>query len=642
MAKREIRINYDDLENSEISIKNYYDQLENLRDALKKVNDIVVENSKADSIEKLEKRYKKVKKNLDACIEESDALYDLINGYRVAMTNIIKSRGGMTKVGRNDVYWNLESVYNAFDDINNVQNCHSLYSASEVGLSEEEKQAMQRNYNKIYNKIWGEVFPTLRTEVSISRKKIKGYYDNEITEYENKDDEYKLKSEKIRFQYSSPFEILLQSGIDGLEVQWKVTKGAIMAVVDILKGLYSIGNVIYYSVSGGVAAIAYLTCPDTPEWANDALGESEEYFGNIAYALSHPVETIESMAQSTNDTYEKEGLTYMVSYAVTDLLLGKALSGAGKADEIADVAGAANKADDVADVAGVANKADDVAGITDEMDTLDEIADVAGDTKHYDDLDNLDDLDDYYDDIYDQYYKDQFNPVKDGAIADPSDMDDGLKAVPDLDNGGKKGGKIKKPKKTSTSKRTKKISRKPKKKYTEAIDELVKKMKEEKIPKDISYEELVAKYGDEYYVKELKAAYSKYTGKKDQLNGIDYKKIMEENGKPVKKGEHAHHIVYKKGLPGKVREIAEKAQDILRKYDIDPATDPHNLVSAPNKGHSIENIKEVYKGLAKAEKEALEYCKKKGYNAKKTKQVVKQWLYDELDRLGNIASKAGR
>lgn len=71
MAKREIRINYEDFE-----------------------------NSKADSIEKLEKRYKKVKKNLDACMEESDALYHLIRNYRVAMTGIIESKGGMTKVGR--------------------------------------------------------------------------------------------------------------------------------------------------------------------------------------------------------------------------------------------------------------------------------------------------------------------------------------------------------------------------------------------------------------------------------------------------------------------------------------------------------------------------------------------------------------
>ena len=383
MAKREIRINYEDLEDSETSIKNYCGQLETLRDAIKKVNDLVVENSKADSIEKLEKRYKKVKKNLDVCIEECDVLYDLINGYRVAMTNIIQPKGGMTKVGRNDVYWNLESVYNALDDLDNIENSHYLYSAFEVGLSEEEKQAMQRNYDKIHNKIWGEVFSALRTEVSISRNAIKGYYDNEITEYENKDDEYKRKSEKIRLQYSSPFELLLQNGIDNLEDTWKLLKGAVMAVVDILKGLYSIGNVIYYSVSGGVAAIAYLTCPDTPEWANDALGESDEYFGNIAYALSHPVEAIESMAQGTNDAYEKEGLTYMAGYTIADFLLGKALSGAGKADEIADVAGATNKADDVADVAGVTNKVEDVSMPNSKggLDVVDDITDAARKTQ---------------------------------------------------------------------------------------------------------------------------------------------------------------------------------------------------------------------------------------------------------------------
>ncbi len=103
-------------------------------------------------------------------------------------------------------------------------------------------KAMQRNYNKIYNKIWGEVFPNLRREVSISRKKI--------------------------------------SGIDHLEVWWKITKGAVMAVGDLFKGLYPIGNMIYYSASGGVVAIAYLVCPETPKWADDALGEYEDYFGN--------------------------------------------------------------------------------------------------------------------------------------------------------------------------------------------------------------------------------------------------------------------------------------------------------------------------------------------------------------------------
>ncbi len=88
-----------------------------------------------------------------------------------------------------------------------------------------------------------------------------------------------------------------------------------------------------------------------------------------------------------------------------------------------------------------------------------------------------------------------------------------------------------------------------------------------------------------------------------------------------------------------MREIVKKAQDILYKYDIDPITDPHNLVSAPNKGHSIKNIQEVYDGLAKAEKEALQYCKKKGMSASATKKYVKNRLYKKLDDLGKIAAE---
>ena len=45
-----------------------------------------------------------------------------------------------------------------------------------------------------------------------------------------------------------------------------------------------------------------------------------------------------------------------------------------------------------------------------------------------------------------------------------------------------------------------------------------------------------------------------------------------------------------------------QGQEILRKYDIDPILDPHNLVPAPNKGHSEANIREVVEGLRRAEK----------------------------------------
>lgn len=104
MGKRDIRVNYDNLEIVEGKIKGYRDELERLRDAMDTVNTLIGQSNEADSIEKLEKRYKKAKKRLDECYEEANALYKLINGYRREMTSIIQSKGGMTRVGRNDVY----------------------------------------------------------------------------------------------------------------------------------------------------------------------------------------------------------------------------------------------------------------------------------------------------------------------------------------------------------------------------------------------------------------------------------------------------------------------------------------------------------------------------------------------------------
>ena len=80
-----------------------------------------------------------------------------------------------------------------------------------------------------------------------------------------------------------------------------------------------------------------------------------------------------------------------------------------------------------------------------------------------------------------------------------------------------------------------------------------------------------------------------------------------------------------------------QGQEILRKYDIDPILDPHNLVPAPNKGHSEANIREVVDGLRDAESRALRRCELKGLEGESKIDCVKQFLYDELERLGEIA-----
>ncbi len=64
-------------------------------------------------------------------------------------------------------------------------------------------------------------------------------------------------------------------------IQWEESflKPKELAVVEIMV-LYPIGNVIYYSASGGAAAIAYLVCPETPKWADDVAdvaGDTKHY-----------------------------------------------------------------------------------------------------------------------------------------------------------------------------------------------------------------------------------------------------------------------------------------------------------------------------------------------------------------------------
>ncbi len=341
MAKRDIRIDYDCLAVVERQLKKQRNALEKLRTAMGKADSAASAGNTAKSIDGLKKRYKKAKKRLDDCYEEVDALYDLIHGYIRDMTGIIQPKRGKTRVGRNDIYMNLQSVKHGIDDIRDVQDSHCLFPSSGIGKTEEEKRRMERNYEKIETQAWGRLFPKMRKTVEESRRKLQGYYDHDITNYENKDDEYKRKSEKVRYRYSSPWELFKQNTIDTVSFAWSIIKGAGMAGLDLLKGFYSIGNMIYYGVSADVAAIVCLVSSDPPEWTEEVLGESEEYFGNIVRAISHPVETIEAMAQSANDTYEEEGLTYMVSYVVADIAIGKAAAGkyskVKAADKTADV-----------------------------------------------------------------------------------------------------------------------------------------------------------------------------------------------------------------------------------------------------------------------------------------------------------------
>ncbi|MDD9796581.1 T7SS effector LXG polymorphic toxin [Priestia megaterium] len=59
---------------------------------------------------------------------------------------------------------------------------------------------------------------------------------------------------------------------------------------------------------------------------------------------------------------------------------------------------------------------------------------------------------------------------------------------------------------------------------------------------------------------------------------------------------HAHHILFKKGLGQKQKELVQEGQEILRRYGIEPIIGEENLVWAPNRiagQHGIERLQHI-------------------------------------------------
>ena len=61
---------------------------------------------------------------------------------------------------------------------------------------------------------------------------------------------------------------------------------------------------------------------------------------------------------------------------------------------------------------------------------------------------------------------------------------------------------------------------------------------------------------------------------------------------------HAHHGVFKKGMPGRQAELVEEAQDIVRRRaGVDPIWGLSNLGWAPNKGHTTAAMQDILQRL---------------------------------------------
>ena len=315
-------------------------------ESMQAINQMLISSNDAVSILSLEDLYQNTKRSLLDCYNEIEALYRLLNDYVETMSELVDAKSGMTQVSRNDIYWNLQSMYKIIDDINSVEISNRLPSESGIGKTEEQKQAMKRNYQKIVNDIWCVCFPTVHTNILNCKNTLERYYTEKIVEYEETDDDYREKAMIFRGTYSGAIEYGLQIRDDIEQVKQDLLSGALGTVIGLLESIIYLTDITYTDGTELIAMLTALTSSDPPLWAQELIKNEQDPYKLLGALLSDPVEVLESMLQGANDAYDENGLAYYIGAAVADILLGKAIAGALKGvkgasamDEVAEITG---------------------------------------------------------------------------------------------------------------------------------------------------------------------------------------------------------------------------------------------------------------------------------------------------------------
>ncbi|MEN8906836.1 MAG: hypothetical protein ABF289_12835 [Clostridiales bacterium] len=357
--KRDLKINYDIIDDKVQKIKNYLTALEDMKNSYTNILNIL-ENSESETIDELKKLVEKLKVDIKSCYGELKDLRSILTGYSRDMQAIIKpvNKKKMMRVSRNDIYWNLRSVKNAALYINGnnlldkITRNYGLVGTNYSAIGNTEVEKAKKNYTTI-QKIIKEEIPVYSRKINGKINELDRTYKKVIT-YENKDDEYKVKADKLYDKYTDSMELL----IDTLESIDKFLGDVIDAIIDTLKDLVlGIVGLVFGLLKLEVSVyVAIFTAPFgvTPKWATETIDSTGEMVYSI---LNDPFILVEGLAQGASDTIEEKGIVYGVSYVGTnvaiDILLTK---GAGKYSKLNKVSKGLENADDIADL----SKVDDI------------------------------------------------------------------------------------------------------------------------------------------------------------------------------------------------------------------------------------------------------------------------------------------
>ena len=355
--KRDIRINFGQLEDLCTTIANYRKELSDLQILSEELYQVLTAQTSNRLTELAEQWQERVIKKENQLENRLEAIQTLLSNYIYEMGNYIqpKDPDKLTQVDRNDIWWNLQqivweisSVYDPgglagtyYEPYNCEENDESVWKEDLWEGSVKQRQNREANYAKLrtfQTSFQNEILSQMQTDVW-------SIYDNHIVPYEETDDFYKEEALKYYLEYAT-FE---DHCLDLYRREEDFGRGLNDQLKEIFEGLRVLS--LFADETTRNAYINGELDEENTELMGNFIDGFREFFAD-------PIGVLEAMGQKTMDRYEEEGLCYAAGYLSIDAGLTvcgglkglKSLTSLKFVDNATDTAQLAKHAENVVDI----------------------------------------------------------------------------------------------------------------------------------------------------------------------------------------------------------------------------------------------------------------------------------------------------
>ncbi|WP_273851825.1 DNA/RNA non-specific endonuclease [Guptibacillus spartinae] len=335
--KRDLKINYGILDGIIEQLHKYKHALDTMESSLAKINEYVKPNQ-GESIDAWVFTIEESEDYIRAYHEQIQDLLTLFESY-VTDTNAYitpLARQSMMQVDRNDIWINLQQIERGISG--NVGKASRVASRAPYNtfpfFDDPTESEIEKSRSNEAN------LTTIRREINRSESVLQqkmddlwGIYNTKVKPFENTDDDYYGKAQKLKMTYTGVFEGVWD-GVEDLSSDiYGFGKGLVLGLYEIGKGIVTVA---------GDAGIVYTShqLPDSiePDFLKEAADKRVEgYRAAAMQAIKDPMGVAEAITQSFSDTYEDEGVAYVAGNVSTAFIPYVGM--AGKSASLAKVAG---------------------------------------------------------------------------------------------------------------------------------------------------------------------------------------------------------------------------------------------------------------------------------------------------------------